>query len=202
MSTSSGVRPRPTRLARIVTEVFAPAVWAGGMPLVIGTWSTSPDWVRGLAWGLLAVLFCSVVPYGIIYLGVRRGRLTDHHIGVREQRRMPLVYGLLSVVIGLGVLIRFGAPPPLVVMVVVLFVVGVMITVINQVWKLSAHTAVSAGSAAVLTLVFGPALLVSFLVVALVAWSRVRLRDHTVGQVVTGAVAGVLIAAPTFSVLS
>jgi membrane-associated phospholipid phosphatase len=50
----------------------------------------------------------------------------------------------------------------------------------------------------VLVLVFGPGLLAAFLVVALVAWSRVRLRDHTVGQVVAGAVAGTLIAVPTF----
>ncbi|WP_223874687.1 phosphatase PAP2 family protein [Salinispora oceanensis] len=82
------------------------------------------------------------------------------------------------------------------------FAVLLVTTGINQVWKLSAHAAVSAGSAGVLINVFGPALLVVVPVVALVAWSRVRLRDHTTSQVLAGAAVGVLVAVPTFLVLS
>jgi hypothetical protein len=51
---------------------------------------------------------------------------------VQVARGLP-VYGLLSVLVGLAALILLGAPRPLVVMVVVLFAVGVMITVINQI---------------------------------------------------------------------
>ena len=189
-------------VARVVTEVFAPAVWAALMPLAVAIHATAPSWAAGLGWGLLAVLFSAVVPYGIIYFGVRRGKLTDHHISVREQRRLPLVYGLLSVLAGLAALILLGAPRPLIAMVVVMFAVLLVTTAINQVWKLSAHAAVSAGSVGVLVSVFGPALLVAFLVVALVGWSRVRLEDHTVGQVVAGTVVGLLTAVPTFLTLS
>ncbi len=172
------------------------------MPLILAISSTAPSWGTGLGWGLLAVLFSSVVPYGIIWLGVRRGQLTDHHIGVREQRRRPLVYGLLSVLVGLAALILLSAPRPLVAMVVVMFTVLLVVTAINQVWKLSAHAAVAAGSASVLVIVFGSALVLSFLVVALVGWSRVQLRDHTLGQVVAGAAVGASITIPTFIFLS
>lgn len=190
------------RVARVATEVFAPAVFAAAMPLIIALHSTAPAIGAGIGWALLAVFFCSVVPYGIIWLGVRRGRLTDHHIGVREQRRMPLVYGLLSVLVGLALLIAVGAPRALVAMVVVMFAVLLIVTAINQAWKLSAHAAVTAGSVAVLVIVFGPALVPSAALVALVGWSRVRLGDHTVSQVVAGAFAGLLIAAPTYLLLS
>jgi hypothetical protein len=115
---------------------------------------------------------------------------------------MPLVYGLLSVLAGLAALVLLGAPRPPIAMVVVMFAVLRVTTAINQVWKLSAHTAVSAGSTGVLVSVFGPALIVAFLVVALVGWSRVRPRDHTAGQVTTGAMMGVLVAVPTFLALS
>ena len=121
------------RLARAATELFAPAVWAAGMPIVIALDATAPTWARGLGWGLLAVLFSSVVPYGIIWIGVRRGTLTDHHIGVREQRRKPLLYGLLSVLAGLAALTALGAPRPLVAMVSVMFAVLLGVTAINQV---------------------------------------------------------------------
>ncbi|MEU5943849.1 hypothetical protein ABZ807_32935 [Micromonospora sp. NPDC047548] len=80
-------------MARIGTEGFAPAVFAAAMPLIIALHSTAPAIAVGIGWAALAVLFCSVVPYGIIWLGVRRGRLTDHHLGVREQRRGPLSTG-------------------------------------------------------------------------------------------------------------
>ncbi|MFI7578245.1 phosphatase PAP2 family protein [Micromonospora sp. NPDC049497] len=48
---------------------------------------------------------------------------------------------------------------------------------------------------------FGLALIPSLALVALVGWSRVRLGDHTIGQVVAGALVGVLIAMPTFLLL-
>ncbi|WFE36684.1 hypothetical protein [Micromonospora sp. WMMD975] len=172
------------------------------MPLVIAVHSTAPAVAAGLGWALLAVLFCSVVPYAVIWVSVRRGRLTDHHIGVREQRRMPLVYGMFSVLVGLALLVVAGAPAPLVAMVVVMFAVLLVVTAVNQVWKLSAHAAVVAGSTAVLVVVLGPALLPALALVALVGWSRVRLGDHTTGQVVAGALVGALIAVPTFLLLS
>ncbi|GGM26098.1 MULTISPECIES: phosphatase PAP2 family protein [Micromonospora] len=196
------VTPPAQRLARAVTEVFAPAVLAAIVPLVIAVHS-APTFAGGVGWGLLAMLFCSLVPYGVIWLGVRRGHLTDHHIGRREQRRRPLAYGLTSVLVGLAVLVLLGAPRPLVAMVVVMLAVLLVVTAINLVWKLSAHAAVSAASATVLVVVFGWVLLPALApVVALVGWSRVRLRDHTTGQVVAGTVAGVLVAVPTFLALA
>lgn len=43
---------------------------------------------------------------------------------------------------------------------------------------------------AALTVVFGPALIFSWLLVVAVGWARVQLREHDVGQVVAGAVVG------------
>lgn len=186
------------RFARFVTETFAPAVWAGVMPIVIAVHATA-NLAAGLGWGLPAALFSAVIPYGIIWLGVRRGQLTDHHIGRREQRRRPLLLGLASVLVGLVVLALLGAPRELIAMVVVMFVVGLGGTIVNHYWKLSVHTAVSAGSTAVLIIVFGPWLWLGAALVALIGWSRVRLGDHTVPQVLAGTVVGAGLAAVTFS---
>jgi hypothetical protein len=180
-----------SRLARVVTEIFAPAVLAAAMPLVIG----------GLAWGALAVLFTAVVPYAIIRVGMRLGHITDHHIGRREQRLVPPLFAVLSVLAGLVLLVALGAPRPLVAMVVVMLAVLAGVGAVNAAWKLSAHAAVAAGSATLLTIVYGPVLLVSAGVVALIGWSRVRLRDHTAGQVVAGAALGTALAAAVFPFL-
>jgi hypothetical protein len=188
------------RVARGLTEIFAPAVLAAVLPIVIGLHAGRTVPV-GLAWGLLASVFSAVIPYGMIWYGVRRGRLSDRHIGVREQRTKPLALGLLSVLVGLALLGLLGAPRELVALVVALFVGGLVATVINHFWKLSVHASVAAGSMVVLVLAFGPALLATVVIVAAVGWSRVRLRDHTTAQVVAGTAIGALISSLVFGLL-
>jgi hypothetical protein len=189
-----------TRFARGLTEVFAPPVLVAVLPLVVGIHASAT--VRaGVAWGLLASVFSAIIPYGIIWYGVRRGRLSDRHIGVREQRTRPLALGLVSVLVGLAVLALLGAPRELVALVTAMFVGGLIATTVNHFWKLSVHTSVAAGSAVVLTLVFGAALLAAGLVVAAVGWSRVRLRDHTTAQVVAGTVVGAVVTGVVFGLL-
>jgi membrane-associated phospholipid phosphatase len=68
-------------------------------------------------------------------------------------------------------------------------------------WKLSVHTAAASGTVAILALTFGPALTLTIPTVALVAWSRVRLGDHTPAQTVAGAALGGLVATTVFIAL-
>jgi membrane-associated phospholipid phosphatase len=203
MSIETDLTPRTPaqRLARVVTEAFAPAIWAATTPVVIATHIT-PTFAEGLRWGLLAIVFAALIPYGIVWYGVRRGRLTDHHIGLREQRRTPLLLALASVLTGLVLLALLHAPPKLITTGIVMPVVLLGIVLVNQFWKLSAHTAVSAGAVAVLALVFGPVLLLGVPVVALIGWSRVVLADHTLAQVIAGAVTGGALAWTTMTALS
>lgn len=202
-TTDTGSRPAPRaldRAARGLTELFAPAVLACGLPVVIGV-QAGRTVLTGLGWGLLAILFGAVIPYTMILLGVRRGRLSDRHIGVREQRTRPLALGLVSVLLGLALLVLFGAPRDLVALMVASFVGGFAATVVNHFWKLSVHASVAAGTTVILTLVFGLPLLATAVVVAAVCWSRVRLGDHTTAQVAAGAALGAVIAGVGFGLL-
>ena len=187
-------------LARVLTEVFAPAVLAAVLPLIVGLHAAGSP-VEGLGWGLLASLFCAIIPYAMILRGVRQGRLSDRHIGERAQRTGPLLFGLGSVLIGLALLLATHAPRELVALIVASFAGGAVATGVNHFWKSSVHAGVAAASAVVLVLVYGPALLATVVVVAAVGWSRVRLRDHTVAQVIVGAAIGAVIAGVVFGLL-
>ena len=68
-------------------------------------------------------------------------------------------------------------------------------------WKVSIHCAVAAGSVTMLTLLFGPSLIPAYLLVALTAWSRVALKDHTTAQVIAGSLLGVAAAVVTYAVI-
>ncbi|MEV1331783.1 phosphatase PAP2 family protein [Micromonospora costi] len=198
--TATVPRPGPAlRLARLVTELTAPAVLVSVLVLAVG-WQSSRG-ARGLGWGLLAALFVSGIPFAYIVGGVRRGRLTDHHVGLREQRRVPLLVGLCSVAAGLALLTVFGAPRPVLALVAA-GVVGLVVAVtVSHWWKMSIHSAVAAGTVVILVITFGARLLVTAPLLALVGWSRVRLRDHTVPQVLAGGLVGGLVAGLVFAVL-
>jgi len=195
------VRPGPgLRIARLVTELTAPAVLVSLLMIAV-SWHSSPGGGRGLAWGLLATLFVTGIPFAYILGGVRRGRFTDHHIGRREQRRVPLLVGLGSVTAGLVLLTVLGAPRPLLALAVAGLVGLVVAVSVSHWWKMSIHSAVAAGTLVILAMTFGRGFLVAAPLLAVVGWSRVRLRDHTVPQVLTGGVVGALIAALAFGLL-
>ncbi|MEU4566006.1 phosphatase PAP2 family protein [Micromonospora sp. NPDC023956] len=187
-------------LARIVTEATAPAVLVTVLLVAVG-WHSARSGLGGLGWGLLATLFASGVPIAYILGGVRRGRLTDHHVRLREQRRIPLLVGLASSAGGLALLAALGAPRPVLALVAA-GVVGLVVAVsVSHWWKMSIHSAVAGGALVVLASTFGPGLLAGAPLLGLVGWSRVRLGDHTVGQVVAGAALGALVAVTVFTPL-
>ncbi|MGW3889222.1 phosphatase PAP2 family protein [Micromonospora chokoriensis] len=194
-------RPGPgKRVARLVTEVTAPAVLVSLLILTV-SWHSASRPGQGLVWGLLATFFVTGIPFAYIVGGVRRGRLTDHHIGRREQRRAPLLVGLGSVAGGLALLAVLDAPRPVLALALAGLVGLVVAVSVSHWWKMSIHSAVAAGTLVILTLTFGTRVVVAAPLLALVGWSRVRLGDHTVPQVLAGGVLGALIAAAIFGPL-
>ena len=196
---SAGQPARRTGLARVVTELLAPANLAVGQLLLVG-WHSAPG-PAGLGWGLLAATFCGLLPYGIVIAGVRRRRWTDRHLRTRQQRPVPLLAGIASVLAGLAALLALDAPRQLIALVVAMLTGLATTLVVTLWWKLSVHTAAASGTVAILALTFGPALTLTVPMVALVAWARVRLGDHTAAQTLAGAALGGLVASAVFILL-
>jgi hypothetical protein len=105
------------------------------------------------------------------------------------------------VLMGLGLLARWGAPRAVVALVAAMLAGLVTSTVVTLFWKLSFHTAVSAGSLMVIVLVLGWGFLAMAPLVGLVGWARVVSGDHDVGQVLAGAALGTTVAGIVFSLL-
>ncbi|MGT2530272.1 hypothetical protein ACU4GG_26650 [Streptomyces nojiriensis] len=166
--------------------------------LLIG-WFSTGSW-SGLGWGLLAALFCGVVPIGIIVLGVKRGALTDQHIRVRRQRMVPMALSLVSVVVGIGLLYVLGAPADVFALVVAMLVGLLSSLAVTVGWQISIHMSVAGGTVMILLLAFGPVVLPAALLAAAVGWSRLVLKAHTPAQILAGTALGGT-AALTFALL-
>ena len=72
---------------------------------------------------------------------------------------------------------------------------------INNFWKISVHTAGTAGPATALLWVFGPIAAPLYLLTILVMWIRLQLGVHTLMQAFMGAVVAIIITAATFKLL-
>jgi membrane-associated phospholipid phosphatase len=177
------------RVARFATEVFSPAVVVFVLPLAVAWQATGHRVLQTLLWGLVIAIFSSVLPMAFNVRGARRGRWDGHHVRNREGRALPLTLTLISTLVGLAILL-LGAPRDMIALDVSMVATLVACLVITRYWKISLHAAVSGGAVATLTLLYGVVMLFLVPVVVLVGWSRVRLADHTVGQVVAGAVLG------------
>ncbi|GAA3801429.1 hypothetical protein GCM10022226_21430 [Sphaerisporangium flaviroseum] len=186
---AAGVSGVSERLARLVTEIFAPQVLVIGLPPVVGL--VSDGWA-GARWGLVASALCGGIPALVIAIGVRAGRLDSRHLVDRSRRTVPLLVAVVAVFAALMLLAGLGAPR-LLVATVAAMLAGLAVTVpVTLKWKISFHAAVSAGTVLVLAHVLPatPTIVGGAVVVAVVCWARVRLAHHTVAQVAAGALAG------------
>ncbi|MFJ9642720.1 hypothetical protein [Streptomyces sp. NPDC101206] len=186
------------KTARVLTDALAPAHLVVALLLAVG-WHSTRSW-SGLGWGLLAALFCGVVPIGIIRLGVKRGALTDQHIRVRRQRVVPMVLSLVSVAAAMALGHALGAPREVVALVVAMLVGLVSSLLVTLGWQISLHMSVAGGAVMVLVLAFGTPLLLAVPAAVAVGWSRLVLKAHTPAQVLAGTVLGATTAL-TFALL-
>jgi membrane-associated phospholipid phosphatase len=192
--------PRRLRVARLVGEVLSPPPILAVLALLVA-WDSSPTPAMAVVWGGIAAVSASVLPYALILRGVRRGRLTDRNISLRQQRVRFAAVAIASILTGLTVLAAFDAPAEMVALQVSIAVGVACGWVITLWWKISVHAAIAAGAATVLLLVFGLALLVVWPLVALIAWSRVQVGDHTPAQVLAGIALGIVVNATIFPLL-
>ncbi len=195
-SREEGVRDRPA--AERVSYLLEPKNWIIATTLAVG-WHS--DGAAGLAWGTVAALFAGVLPMVFISRGVRRGQWDDRYVGAKRPRLIVLSFIIASVGIGLALLVGLGAPGELSGYIGCMLGSVAVLAGITTVWKISIHCAVASGSVTILTLLFGPWLVPAYLLVALTAWSRVVLKDHTAAQVIAGSVLGAAAAVVTYAII-
>ena len=184
--------------AEWVTYLLEPKNWIIATVIVVG-WHA--DGVAGLGWGLLAAFFAAVLPMLFVTRGVRRGRWDDRNVGAKRPRLIVLAFLIASVAAGLTLLVTLGAPPELSGYFACMLASIAVLAVITTMWKISIHCAVACGSVTILALMYGPRVFPGYALVALTAWSRVALKDHTTAQVVVGCLLGAAAAAVTYAII-
>ncbi len=145
---------------------------------------------------MICIVFTAVLPISLVFWWLRGKNGKDAEIDMdipeRTDRNYPLLLVILSYAIGVVFLYLLNAPGIVTVLMFCYFSNTLMVFFINLYWKISIHSLGVAGPAAALIYVFGAMGLVYMLIIPLVMWSRVYLKEHTVSQVVMGALLGFL----------
>jgi hypothetical protein len=191
----------PLRVARVVTEVLSPAVIVVALPLAVAWQGTGYRLGPTLGWGLLVAVFYSVIPMVIMVRGARRGRWDGHWVRERERRMVPFLLCLVSTVAGLAIMLVGGAPQAVIALSWSMIATLLVVLVITRWWKVSVHATVAGGAIAMIVLLYGPWYLLLVAGLVLVCWSRVAMTDHTVAQVVVGALLGPIVGGVVFLAL-
>ncbi len=174
-------------LARLITYVFNPFLM-GFVIIVLLVFEGTDTTADALKWAGIS-LALSVLPVLalVIYL-VRRKKLDGIFENPRRQR-----IGIYALAVALGVLgwwlLRYlNAPEEL----EATFAAGAaavfVFTIINLCWKISVHTAFTAGAAAVLIIVYGASAAWMVFLIPAVIWARIELKQHTPAQAGVGAI--------------
>lgn len=177
-------------VAHVVSVVLSPPVLAATMlVMAAGIVQQTVAWL----WAGVGLTMNIVAPMGYVVRLFRRGLISDFDIGLREERRRPLVFTLASMLGGVTLLTAGAAPRLVLAVVLAQMAQTILILLITLHWKISVHSAAIAAMLAFLLYLTGSQAVSALPVLPLVAWSRVRLRRHTPAQTVAGAVLGAVL---------
>ena len=183
------------RLARWFSILFDSSILSLPIFLALGFVSAR---TLGLLWAILTLLIVTGIPLVYLLIGRKRGWVSDMELSRRDERPRFILVSLCSDVLALLVLLLFGGPHLLTIIVLAYFCLAIVMFSISSFWKISMHMAGVGGFATALVFVFGAPALWAFLSLPLVAWARLHRRKHNIPQLIAGALAGALVTGLVF----
>lgn len=191
------------RFFNLISRVFNPIYLTPPAILAISL-EVSATTLEGLKWFSIYIVFSTVIPLADLAWRRKTGRISDWHISRREERAVPLLFGLGYALAGTLAMYLLDAPVELVAAMATGLAVGLTALLITLGWKVSLHTMGNSLLATLLILVFdkswhSPLNVLLAVAVLLTGTSRVYLKQHTLWQVIAGALVGVAVAVAVFA---
>ena len=160
--------------------------------------SNLPISAKSLIW-LIVFLSTGIFPAIIIGIGMKYGGITDSFISNRKQRPIPFFLTFLGYLFGAYWLHRVGLNTFYIAPIIGAAVSILIILPINHFWKISAHLSGIGGLCGgifTFAFIYGTTpiipLVCLILLSGILAWSRIELKAHTLGQVCCGWLNGFL----------
>ena len=143
--------------------------------------------IEAVGWASLCVLFGTIIPYIYICFLYKKKIISDIHIPKKEHRIKPLIVSFMSYVTCFIILYALKGPLFLKSVFAVSIVSTIVFTIITYFWKISLHTSWITFGVITFIVLFGKWMLLLILLIPAIGWARVKIKRHTVIQVILGA---------------
>lgn len=181
-----------TKIANYISEWLNPLT-LGILSLAAVTIDATQTIPEALRWFLFVTVLNIIPVLAFAIFLVRTGRMDALFSNRRHQRHRIYVIGLFFTVITLLLLNWLGAPTAIFAVLLITMVTVVTFAAVNLWWKISVHTSTTSAFVVILHILYGWWALPSLILLPAMAWSRVKLAQHTIGQVTAGAVVSAVI---------
>jgi len=173
--------------ARIISNLFSPPLIALSC-IIITALATQSE--STFFWILIFIALLIIPPTAYVLTLVHRGKVSDFHMNIREERTRPLFVILAYVALVFLVMYIVGAPRLMLIVTAAALIQILLVFIITLRWKISGHCTSAAGLAFLTLALYGENVLPLTLIVPVIAWSRIRLGRHTFPQTLAGSFLG------------
>ena len=194
-------RESTINLAGTVSSILSPWV-VGPVTIWLTAWAGTHDAIAATRWASLVIGVCVLPLFLFILVQVQSGKMTDIHVGIRQQRYLLFVIAILLMTATTAILFVTASPAPLLPLLLSMLLSMGINAFINLRSKISLHASAFSGTAVVFASLFGAITLTVMLpLLLLVIWSRVRLGQHTRAEAIAGALVSGVVTATVFAIL-
>lgn len=179
------------KTAQFISTILNPLVLIAPIPYLL-IYESMGNTKLAYFWELFSLIFILILCLFIV-IGIERHTFTDFDISKRSQRPLLFTFSIGLSSIYIIFLYILHAPQILFIAVFTLVLGLISLELINKITKVSVHVATVAAFATSLFLVYKGIFFLSFLLIPIVAWARIRTHNHTSKQTIIGAFIGVLI---------
>lgn len=139
------------------------------------------------------LLLALAVPAAYLVYGLKTGKIKDIFISDRRERYNLLIIASVVATLFTAILWYFSAPKLILAYSTAALVLALVMTIVTFFWKISGHTSVLTLNLLTLLFVWQYNHLWLVILLPIVAWARIKLKVHTLEQVVAGTVVSTMI---------
>ena len=178
------------KIAEIISLVLNPLVILIPVPFFL-IFEKTDDLIRSLLWTGISMFFIFLY-FLLVLIGIKFKIFSDLDISKREQRPEAFALGLLVIISFLICSFLLHAPGILQIGTFALILGVIVITIANTFTKVSWHLAVLSAFLTGIVLIEGWEFLPGFILLPLLAWARIKTKNHTLLQTIFGSAIGIL----------
>jgi len=176
-------------LARFISLIFNPVFLLIPTPYLLVLRETG-NASQAMNWTLISMFFVMLI--GVcLGIGVRKGYFTDFDVSKREERPLLFLFVLLVGALYFISLLYLDAPVVLFILLACIFASVLLFSFVNTKIKASIHVATISAFVVTLGILYGAQYLLLLFIVPIVAWSRVKIKRHTVREIIAGGSLGI-----------